>query len=123
MRSIVKGDCGLSFPDPSDESRIQRNRIWRNRVRRVIALLCLVLAGFLVYELFNDSDPMSSAMSPEWDNPSSVFSWFRWKLSSVGWRLRNEIKGAVPFGNLAVIVKLACCAVAAAVFLRGPNKV
>jgi hypothetical protein len=92
-------------------------------VRRIIALLCLILAGFFVFQLFSDADPYLAVASPDWSSPSSVCSWFRWRLCSVGLQIRNEVKGAVPFGNLGVIVKLACCAVAAAVFLRGPNKV
>ena len=126
MRYLVKGDCGIPCADPSDAKRGVRRRGWRNSVRRVIVLLCLVLAGFFVIQLFRNaglSNSMSPVASPEWDSPSSVLSWLRWNLINVGWQIRNEIKGAVPFGNLAVIVKLACCAVAATVFLRGPNKV
>lgn len=125
MRSLVKGDCGVPYSDPSDQQRDKRRRRWRRSVRRTIALLCLILAGFFVVQLFKNaglSDSMSSAASPEWDSPSSVLSWLRWNFGNVGWQIRNEIKGAVPFGNLAVILKLACCAVAAAVFLRGPNR-
>jgi hypothetical protein len=125
MRSLVKGDCGIPCSDPSQEQPGTRRRAWRRAVRRVIALLCMILAGFFMVQLFKNagvSNSMSSAASPEWDSPSSVFSWLRWNVNSIGLQFRNEIKGAIPFGNLAVILKLACCAVAAAVFLRGPNR-
>jgi len=92
-------------------------------VRRVIALLCLVLAGFFVVQLFKNAGGSNSiSASPEWDSPSSILAWLRWNLNSIGLQIRNEFKGAVPFGNLAVIFKLACCAVAAAIFLRMPNR-
>jgi hypothetical protein len=87
----------------------------------VIAVLCIVLASFFIIQLFRNVG-VSSPVSPEWDSPSSVISWLRWNLNSVGWQIRNEFKGSVEFGNLAVILKLACCAVAAAVFLRGPSR-
>ena len=126
MRYLVKGDCGIPCDDPSDNDRGKRPRRWRSSVHRAIALLCLILAGFFVLQLFRDAavtNSVSPAASPEWDNPSSVLSWARSNLNNVGWQIRNEIKGAVPFGNLAVMLKLACCAVAAAAFLRGPNKI
>jgi len=125
MRYLVKGDCGIPCLDPSEKQHGARRRARQSSVRRVIALLCIVLAGFFVIQLFRNaglSNSMSPAASPEWDSPSSVLSWLRWNFGNVGWQIRNEIKGAVPFGNLAVILKLACCGVAAAVFLRGPDR-
>ena len=125
MRSLVKGDCGIPCCDPDVEQRATRQRTRRSWVRRVIALLCMMLASFFAIQLFKNAGPSDSVSfdaSPDWTNPSSVLSWLRWNLSNVGLQIRNEIKGAVPFGNLAIILKLACCAVAAAVFLRGPNR-
>ena len=124
MRSMVKGDCGMQCSDPSADQPGARRRAFRRFVRRVIALLCLVLAGFFVVQLFKNAGGSNSvSASPEWDSPSSIFAWLRWNLNSIGLQIRNEFKGAVPFGNLAVIFKLACCAVAAAIFLRMPNRV
>lgn len=121
MRYLVKGDCGLPCTDPSTVQRAVRRRTRRGSVRRVIALLCIVLASIFIIQLFRNAG-VSSPVSPEWESPSSIIFWLRWNLNSVGCQIRNEVKGAVPFGNLAVILKLACCAVAAAVFLRGPSR-
>ena len=125
MRSLVKGDCGISCSNPAEDQPGARRRCWRRAGRRVIALLCLILAGFFVVQWVRNagvSNSMTFASSPEWDSPSSVVSWLRWNVNIVASQIRNEIKGTVPFGNLEIILKLACCAVVAAMFLRGPNK-
>ena len=121
MRYLVKGDCSIPCTNLSDVQLGTRRHARRSRVRRVIALLCLALAGFFVIQLVGNVGG-SSPISPEWDSPSSVLAWLRWSFGHIGYQIRNEIKGTVPFGNLGVILKLACCAVAAAVFLRGPSQ-
>lgn len=125
MRYLVKGDSGIPCLDPTEEQIAVRRRARRCFVRRAIALLCVMLAGFFAIQLFKNgglSDSSMAASAPEWDSPSSVLAWLRSNLSSVRWQVRNEIKGAVPFGNLAIILKLAFCSVAAAVFLRVPSR-
>lgn len=125
MRYLVKGDCGIGCIDPDRQVAALRRRARRLWVRRVIACLCLLLMGFFAVQLFRANESAEQVVvgpSLEWDSPASVISWLRWQLSGIGSQVRNGIQDALPFGNLSVIFKMAFCAVAAAVFLRGPQR-
>ncbi len=125
MRYLVKGDCGIGYIDPAEQETAIRRRAWRLRVRRLIAFLCLLLMGLFAVQLIranHSAEQTRVGPSLEWDSPPSVLSWLRWQLGGIGSQVQNGMRDALPFGNLSVIFKMALCAVAGAVFLRGPQR-
>ena len=124
MRYLVKGDSGVTCPDAREEGRLSHRRFRRRLFYRFVAILCALLAGMFAWQLFSPASRHSVSVSAtEWDSPASVFSMFKSCVLGVGWQVRSGLQDALPFGNLAIILKMAFCAVAAAVFLRGPRNV
>ncbi len=125
MRYLVKSDCGNSLADQLNPEAVSRLRK-RRGMRLLIAVCCVALTAFFGRQLLESggfSNYASLVPRPEWDNPSSVALWLRWCTTGLCVQLRNSIEQAIPLGNLGTIVKMAVCAVAAAVFLRGPHKI
>jgi hypothetical protein len=124
MRYLIKGDCGIPLTDPTTPQ--SNHPAWRRNLgRRILAILCLILAGhfglqFLQNGLLSDHNAM--AFTPEWDDPAATFAWFLGHLNGWAWQLRSGVNGALPPGNYGLILKMALCAVAAAVFVHSPRK-
>lgn len=125
MRYMVKGDGGISLSsqkNPEETARLRRRRLFR----QLLAVCCVALTAYFgrqFMEAGGFSNYADLVPRPEWDSPSSVVSWLRWCLTGLSFQVRNSIEQAIPLGDFGIILKMAICAVAAAVFLRGPRRV
>ena len=123
MRKLAWGNVGVSEP-----GRV--GGVWSGYVRQVRHLLpavlimgLLALAGLYVLN-FVRADPSASlleAIRLRLMDQSSLLSATVGHLRGWMFSVRFGINGALPFGPFVTILKLAVCAVAAAVFLRGPR--
>ena len=96
----------------------------RHRWPAVLTLGLLALVGVYALSLLlsgQSAGPLEAVRLRALDQTSSplyiAVEWIRGRVSSV----RFGINGALPFGPFVTILKLAICAVAATVFLRGPR--
>src|SRR5262245_2000638 len=118
MRSLIKNDSGVQY---LDEATIQRERRRRRSFRLLLALCCIGLAGFFVYQLFSTNDP-TSGPAVSWSDPKSIMTWFRWTFNGLTVQLRSAVHGTFPAGGiLATILKLVLCFGLGALFLRMPT--
>ena len=123
MRYMIKGDGGLpsdELPKPGKSRRLRR--VWR----RIVAFTLLAGVGLLAYEYSGpavDPEYVTPQFSESGGRGASVLSWIRLKTSAASSNVRAFYDDVVPSGPLAILIKLALCGAAAAIFIGGPRRV
>ena len=120
MRSLIKNDPGMQYEDEGTVDRLRRRR---QLIRLSIAICCIGLAGFFVFQLIRTSasDP-NSGPAVTWSEPKSIITWLRWSVNAFCVQIRGAIGGTFPSGNIATILKMCLCFGLGALFLRPPQR-
>lgn len=126
MRDLVKGNIEMPHAERAAKEAPMHSR-WRHHLgRRLFAITCLLLTGLFALQLLHvgsTSSSLASDLSPGWDNPTGFFSRLKWRGSGLRWRVQRSLEDTFPAGEWGLILKMSFCAVAAAVFLRGPQRI
>jgi hypothetical protein len=118
MRSLIKNDPGIQYVD---EAALQRERRRRRIFRKAIALACICMACYFVFQLLMPDDP-SAGPEISLSRPKSVVTWFQWSFNSICVEIRDAVNGSLPPGNLAIVLKLILCFGLGALLLRMPQR-
>jgi hypothetical protein len=121
MRSLIKNSDLPECPEATgaDECRHAQRR---HVVRRLITLGCIGLATWVAFQFLRGEFGNGPVAAPEWTDPAAVFSSLRGRILALNYQFREAVGGALPSGDFGLIIKVAVCAVAAAVFLRSPRR-
>ena len=123
MRKLAWGNAGVSEPSRVGGGGGGYVRQVRHLLPAVLIVVLLTFASLYVFSLVNAGQSASLLETTRLRllDQSSLLSATVAHLRGWLFSVRFGINGALPFGPFVTILKLAVCAVAAAVFLRGPR--